>query len=66
MYYSDLGPRMTSTLEAGSGTQGDGQHQPGVRARNRGGMGGELEYGTSNDGGKVQAQTMRAELKMAF
>ena len=57
---------MTSTLTQASATRGTVNTSLGLRARGLGGVSGELEYGTSSGAGKVQSQTVRAALKMAF
>ena len=66
MYYSDLGPGMSSTLAQASATRGTVNTSLGLRARGLRGVSGEVEYSTSSGGGKVQSQTVRAALKMAF
>ena len=66
MYYSDVGASMTSTLAQASSTRGTLSTSLGLRARGSGGVSGEVEYGTSGGAGKVQAQTVRAGLKMTF
>jgi uncharacterized protein YhjY with autotransporter beta-barrel domain len=66
MNYSDIGPSLTSTLVQAGAARGTVNASLGLRARSHGGMSGELEYGTSADGGKVQSQTIRAGLKVPF
>ena len=66
MYYSDIGPVMSSTLSQAGTASGTINTSLGVRARSLRGVSGELEYGTSGGAGKVQSQTVRAALKMAF
>jgi large repetitive protein len=66
MYYSDVGAGMTSTLAQASSTRGTLNTSLGLRARGAGGVSGEVEYGTSGAAGKVQAQTVRAAVKMTF
>jgi len=66
MYYSDIGPAVTSTLVQAGTASGTLNTSLGVRVRSRQGMTGEFEYGTSGGGGKVQSQTVRAALKVPF
>ena len=69
LYYTDVGPSMTSTLTQASASRGAINTSLGLRARGAGRMGGvsgELEYGTASGDGKVQSQTVRAALKIDF
>ncbi len=66
MYYTDLGPSMTSTLSQASAARGAVTTSLGLRARALNGLSAELEYGTQNASGRAQSQTVRAGLKMAF
>ncbi len=66
MYYADIGATMTSTLSQASVTRSTVNTSLGLRARGLNGVSAELEYGTQNASGRVQAQTVRAGLKMAF
>ena len=53
MYYTDLGPSVSSVLSQGSATRGMLNTSLGIRARGVGGMTAELEYGTSSAGAAV-------------
>jgi uncharacterized protein YhjY with autotransporter beta-barrel domain len=66
MHYSDIGPAVSSTLIQAGAASGTLNTSLGVRARSRQGVSGELEYGTSGGSGKVQSQSVRAALKVAF
>jgi len=66
MNYTDLGPATSSTLMLAQTSSGLVNAALGLRARTAGGLGGELEYGTSMDGSKQQSQTIRGSLKVAF
>jgi uncharacterized protein YhjY with autotransporter beta-barrel domain len=66
MNYTDLGPAVSSTLMLAQTSSGLVNAALGFRARTAGGLGGELEYGTSMDGSKQQSQTIRGSLKVAF
>jgi hypothetical protein len=66
MYYTDLGAGVTSTLAQAQATHGTINTSLGFRARTLGGLGGEFEYGTSSGDGKVQSQSLRGTLRMAF
>jgi uncharacterized protein YhjY with autotransporter beta-barrel domain len=66
MYYTDLGAGTASTLAQAQATHGTINTSLGFRARTLGGLGGEFEYGTSSGSGRVQSQTLRGTLRMAF
>ncbi len=56
MYYSDLGPSVSSTLSQATATRGAVNASLGLRARSLGGMTAELEYGTSASSRQLQSQ----------
>jgi outer membrane autotransporter protein len=64
MYYSDLGPSVSSVLSQGTATRGAVNASLGFRARSLGGMTAELEYGTSAIAGR--SQSLRGSLKLPF
>ena len=67
MYYTDLGPSMTSTLGAGTTTRGTINTSLGVRARSLARRSAASSNTAPPSGaGKVQSQTVRAGLKVAF
>lgn len=66
MYYSDLGSSTASTFSQPSGTQGTTTGALGLRAKARGGLTSEVEYGVSGGASSYFAQTLRAALRVAF
>jgi hypothetical protein len=66
MYYSDLGPSVTSILSQNSATRSMVNTSLGIRAHGLAGMSAELDYGTSSSGSRLQSQTIRAALKLPF
>ena len=67
LYYTDLGAGTASTVASAAATRGTVDTSLGLRARSLTGVSGEFEYGTSGGAiGKVQSQTVRAALKVAF
>jgi uncharacterized protein YhjY with autotransporter beta-barrel domain len=67
LYYTDLGAGTASAVAQTAATRGAVNTSLGLRARSLAGVSGEFEYGTSGGAiGKVQSQTVRAALKVAF
>jgi uncharacterized protein YhjY with autotransporter beta-barrel domain len=66
MYYSDLGPGLSSTFSQPSGKGGMTTGALGFRARSRDGLGFEVEYGVTQGPNAMRAQSVRASVKMAF
>jgi len=66
VYYTDLGAGTSSTVAQAASNHGTINTSAGLRVRSFSGISGELEYGTSAVPGKVQSQTVRAALRMAF
>jgi uncharacterized protein YhjY with autotransporter beta-barrel domain len=66
MYYLDLGPSTASTFSMPAGTYGTTTGTLGLRVRGSGGLTVELEYGLTRGTGALQAQTIRAALRVPF
>jgi uncharacterized protein with beta-barrel porin domain len=66
MYYSDLGPGVSSTFSQLAGNRGMTMGAIGFRARSPGGLGVEVEYGVTEGTGSLHTQSLRAAVKMAF
>lgn len=66
MYYLDLGPASASTFSQPAGTYGTTTGTLGLRLRGSGGLAVELEYGLTRGTGSLQAQTIRAALRVPF
>jgi uncharacterized protein YhjY with autotransporter beta-barrel domain len=66
MYYTDLGSGSASTFSTPAGTYGSTTGTLGVRLRAAGGLSVELEYGLTRGTGSLQAQTLRAALRVPF
>ena len=66
MYYSDLGPGLSSTFSQTSTKGGMTTGALGFRARGRNGLGVAVEYGVTSGPNSMRAQTVRAAVKMAF
>jgi uncharacterized protein YhjY with autotransporter beta-barrel domain len=66
MYYSDLGAGTSSTFSQPAGVYGMTSGALGFRVRAASGLAAEVEYGVSQGTGALQAQTIRAALRMPF
>ena len=66
LYYTDLGSGSASTLSTPAGTYGSTTGTLGVRLRASGGLSVELEYGLTRGTNSLQAQSLRAALRVPF
>jgi uncharacterized protein with beta-barrel porin domain len=66
LYYTDLGSGSASTFSQPAGTYGSATGTLGVRLRAAGGLSVELEYGLTRGTASLQAQTVRAALRVPF
>jgi len=66
LYYTDLGSGSASTFSTPAGTYGSTTGTLGVRLRASGGLSVELEYGLTRGTNALQAQSLRAALRVPF
>ena len=66
MYYSGLGPGISSTLSQLAASSGATTAAVGFRARSIGGLSTEVEYGVTSGNGGLLSQTISGRLRLAF
>ena len=66
LYYSDLGPGLSLTLNQSAASSGATTAAVGFRARTIGGLSAGVEYGVTSGSDGLLAQTVGGRLRLAF